>query len=90
MKMSNNKEFSLREIYKGIVSKKLNESEEEEFDFEAAYAAAPQKIRDLLDDYGDDMDYDKLKVMRSKFNALGYDMNYGLDGQVTYFGPKGQ
>lgn len=57
------------------------------FDFEQAYNEAPQKIKDLLDEYEGTQDYKKLEAMRKKFLKLGYDLEYGLDGCIFWIGP---
>lgn len=56
------------------------------FDFKTEYKKAPQAIKDLINSYGDDQDYNALHKMRIEFKALGYDLDYGLDGGITYFG----
>lgn len=67
----------------------------EEFDFEKAYNEAPQEVKDLINSYEesgntyeDSGDYADLEDLKMNLNALGYDMDYDLGGEVIYLGPK--
>lgn len=52
-------------------------------EYEREYDNAPQEVKDLIDEYGDDPDYDKLAILKDELFKLGYDMDYGLDSQIT-------
>jgi hypothetical protein len=77
----------LREIIRRVIKEETSMIDNEDFDFEAAYDAAPPKIKSLLDKVTEDYGYAELKILANKFKSLGYYLDYGLDAGITYFGP---
>jgi len=75
-------EHYIKEYFSGSY---LEQSDEE---FEEVYNNAPQEVTELIDAYGDDRDYDKLAILKDELDLLGYNMDYGLDGQITYLNKK--
>lgn len=83
---------SLDEIIKKMVQKELlkeeiSSQEYEDFDFEEAYKQSPPQIKKLLDSIEDTLSYAELKQLAAKFKTFGYYLDYGLDSEITYFGP---
>jgi hypothetical protein len=57
----------------------LIEEEDEEFD----YDKQPEQVKEILDKYQDeDPDYRILAQISKELLTIGYDMDYGLDGQI--------
>lgn len=54
---------------------------------ENAYKRAPLAVKKVLDDLGDKDDYKSLGIAQKKLKKLGWDMDYYLDGSITYLRP---
>lgn len=78
--------LKLREIVRRII-KEETEDYDHDFDFEQAYNDAPDEVKDLLDEFGDEKDYREHQKLRKKLNLLGYDYDFDLSGTATYLGP---
>lgn len=76
----------LREMVKRII-KEETENYDADFDFEEAYNDAPDEVKDLLDEFGDEQDYREHQKLKKKLNLLGYDYDFDLSGTATYLGP---
>lgn len=75
-------------VIKEIIRKIVKESYDHDFDFEAAYNAAPPQVKKLLDEFGDEQDYSKHKELERKLDLLGYDYDFDLSGTATYLAKK--
>lgn len=58
------------------------------YDLEQEYNNAPQNVKDLFDEIGDETDYDVHRNLMWKLDALGYDYDFDLSGSCVYLAPK--
>ena len=93
--MEKRKEITMKNLktYEGYFSRKdlddrennLQQRHEEQTweEYQEVYDDAPQEVQDLIEEYGEQQDYQKLAVLRGELNKLGYDIEYGLSGEIT-------
>ena len=56
-------------------------------EFDIAYNNAPQNIKELLDNYEGEDDYNELSKLRDSLYELGYYMDFYLTGDITELRP---